>query len=218
LELEFNFNQKQKVLYLFMPNNEILKLFPEPIFKYKLKNFIDLNKELSQYIYKLHSEDKSGIERSNRGGWHSKNFKLGDQDSIQHKFALKVQEYILNAFQNCGWKTENKDIQIKEMWAVINKREDFNVVHTHPNCYLSAAYYVKAPKNCGKFQVENPNIAKRNAYPEVAKRNELNSQVVGIEISEGDLLLFPSYLPHKVKKNESDEDRIVISFNVDVKK
>ena len=151
-------------------------------------------------------------------GWHSKNFKLGDQDSIQHKFALKVQEYILNAFQNCGWKTENKDIQIKEMWAVINKREDFNVVHTHPNCYLSAAYYVKAPKNCGKFQVENPNIAKRNAYPEVAKRNELNSQVVGIEISEGDLLLFPSYLPHKVKKNESDEDRIVISFNVDVKK
>ena len=44
-----------------MPNNEILKLFPEPIFKYKLKNFIDLNKELSQYIYKLHSEDKSGM-------------------------------------------------------------------------------------------------------------------------------------------------------------
>ena len=31
------------------------------------------------------------------------------------------------------------------------------------------------------------------------------------------LLLFPGYLPHKVGKNESDEDRIVISFNVDIK-
>ena len=38
-----------------------------------------------------------------------------------------------------------------------------------------------------------------------------------IEVEEGDLLLFPSYLPHKVGKNESGNDRIVISFNVDIK-
>ena len=40
---------------------------------------------------------------------------------------------------------------------------------------------------------------------------------VSLEINEGDLLIFPGYLPHKVAKNESDEDRIVISFNVDIK-
>ena len=40
--------------------------------------------------------------------------------------------------------------------------------------------------------------------------------VGGIEISEGDLLIFPGYLPHKVAENETDEDRIVISFNVDI--
>ena len=38
--------------------------------------------------------------------------------------------------------------------------------------------------------------------------------IAGFDVSEGDLLLFPGYLPHKVAKNESDEDRIVISFNV----
>ena len=48
-------------------------------------------------------------------------------------------------------------------------------------------------------------------------KNELNAQVAGLEINEGDLLIFPGYLPHKVAKNESDEDRIVISFNVDIK-
>ena len=47
--------------------------------------------------------------------------------------------------------------------------------------------------------------------------NELNIEVAGIDVEEGDLLLFPGYLPHKVAKNESDDDRIVISFNVDVK-
>lgn len=55
---------------------EILKFFPEPIFKYKLENFKDLNKELSKYIYSLKKEDKKGIEKSNKGGWHSKDFEI----------------------------------------------------------------------------------------------------------------------------------------------
>ena len=53
--------------------------------------------------------------------------------------------------------------------------------------------------------------------PEVANKNELNVLLAGNEVEEGDLLIFPGYLPHKVSKNESNEDRIVISFNVDVK-
>lgn len=102
------------------------------------------------------------------------------------------------------------------MWAIINKKGNFNVIHTHPNCYMSAAYYVKAPKNCGEFIVECPNAAKRYTYPKIENDNELNMQVAKIDITEGDLLLFPSYLPHKVGVNESDEDRIVISFNIEI--
>ena len=200
-----------------MSNHETIKLFPEPIFKYQFKNYKKINNELEKYIYKLYEEDNNGLERSNRGGWHSKNFRLAEKDSIQQKFAIQVQDYILKTFQSLGWKIKDKNIRIKEMWAIINKKNDFNVIHTHPNCYLSAAYYVKAPKDCGNFKVESPNIAKRYAYPEIANQNELNVEVASINISEGDLLLFPAYLPHKVGKNESDDDRIVISFNVDAK-
>jgi len=200
-----------------MYKNEIIKLFADPIFKYKLDNFENLNKDLEKYIYNLYEKDTQGIQKSNKGGWHSKNFNLSEQNSIQTKFALEVQKYILDCFQNMGWKTQDKNIRITEMWAIINKKESFNVVHTHPNCYLSSAYYVKASKNCGAFIAENPNIAKRYAYPEIANKNELNVETAKIEVEEGDLLLFPSYLPHKVGKNESGNDRIVISFNVDIK-
>ena len=200
-----------------MSNHETIKLFPEPIFKYQFENYKKINNELEKYIYKLYEEDNNGLERSNRGGWHSKNFRLAEKDSIQQKFAIQVQDYILKTFQSLGWKIKDKNIRIKEMWAIINKKNDFNVIHTHPNCYLSAAYYVKAPKDCGNFKVESPNIAKRYAYPEIANQNELNVEVASINISEGDLLLFPAYLPHKVGKDESDDDRIVISFNVDAK-
>jgi len=200
-----------------MDNPEVLKFFPEPVFKFQFKNFRNFNIELARYIYSLYEEDNKGVDRSNRGGWHSKTFEMNDKDSIQFKFALELQKYILKTFQNLGWKTENQNIRIREMWAIINKKEDFNVVHTHPNSCLSAAYYVKAPINCGRFQIENLNIAKRHSSPLLANPNELNINVAGIEVTEGDLLIFPGYLPHKVAKNEADEDRIVISFNVDIK-
>ena len=41
---------------------EILKFFPEPIFKYKLENFKDLNKELSKYIYSLKKKIKKVLK------------------------------------------------------------------------------------------------------------------------------------------------------------
>ena len=200
-----------------MINPEVSLFFPEPIFKYKFENYEDFNNGLKLYIYELQKESSSGQIKSNRGGWHSKNFRLTDKNSIQFKFGIELQKYILRTFQTLGWKTENKNISINSMWAIINKKNDFNVIHTHPNSYLSAAYYVSAPKNCGKFQIENLNIARRHSYPEILKNNELNAQVAGIEVAEGDLLIFPGYLPHKVAMNESDEDRIVVSFNVGIK-
>jgi len=200
-----------------MNNPEVSLFFPEPIFKYKFEDYESFNKDLKTYIYELKKEGSSGQIKSNRGGWHSPNFKLADNNSIQFKFAIELQKYILKTFQTLGWKTENKNISINAMWAIINKKNDFNVVHTHPNSYLSAAYYVSAPKNCGKFQVESLNIAKRHSYPEILKNNELNTHVAGLEVNEGDLLIFPGYLPHKVAMNESEQDRIVISFNVGVK-
>ena len=200
-----------------MSDKEIFKFFPEPVFKYRFEKFKEFNNELTDYIYKLRSEDNVGLTKSNRGGWHSKNFKLDNKDSIQFKFAVEIQKYILDVFRNYGWKTEQNRIQIKEMWAIINKKDDFNVIHTHPNCYLSSAYYVKAPENCGKFLIENPNQAKKHFYPQLANKTELNMPIAGLDVNEGDLLLFPGYLPHKVAKNESDEDRIVVSFNVTTK-
>tara|TARA_B100000242_G_scaffold63436_1_gene38807 strand:+ start:914 stop:1516 length:603 start_codon:yes stop_codon:yes gene_type:complete len=200
-----------------MDNPEVLKFFPSPVFKFRFEKFRTFNEELSNYIYKLYEEDSKGVDRSNRGGWHSKTFELNDKNSIQLKFALELQKYILKTFTNLGWKTENQNIRIREMWAIINKKDDFNVVHTHPNSLLSAAYYVKAPNNCGRFQIEDLNIVKRHASPLIANQNELNMNVAGLEVTEGDLLIFPGYLPHKVARNETDDDRIVISFNVDIK-
>ncbi len=66
-----------------MSEQEILKLFPEPIFKYKFEKFKSYNDDLADYIYKLQEEDKNGVAKSNKGGWHSRNFELNDKNSAQ---------------------------------------------------------------------------------------------------------------------------------------
>ena len=193
----------------------IYNLFPQPIFIYKLKNYKEHNSNLIPYIYKMQELDIEGENKSNFGGWHSKPFDLKEKGSIQNNFLNDISECIFDSFLNYGWKVDPKKIRIREMWAIINKKNDFNIEHTHPNSYLSAAYYVKTPKNCGKFIATNPNAISKNYYPAIEKATQYNQKNSGIEVEEGNLLLFPAHLPHKVERNMSDEDRIVISFNVD---
>ena len=83
---------------------------------------------------------------------------------------------------------------------------------------MSAAYYVKAPDNCGSFKVTNPNLISRERITASEKNTEFNQNIAQIKPKEGDLLLFPAYLPHSVGMNLSEEDRIVISFNIDILK
>tara|TARA_Y100001936_G_C15889239_1_gene567056 strand:- start:168 stop:782 length:615 start_codon:yes stop_codon:yes gene_type:complete len=197
-------------------NKETLSFFPQPVFKYKVDNFKEYNEKLSKYIYDLNKDDKDGILRSNRGGWHSKPFNLKDTSSIQHKFLLETTKYVFDCIKTLGWRLEPNKVICTEMWAIINKKDDFNIIHTHPNSYLSAAYYVKAPKDCGQFTIENPHSISRHSYPALEKKTDFNLKVERIEIEEGDLLLFPAYLPHGVQENKSNEDRIVISFNINI--
>ena len=70
--------------------------------------------------------------------------------------------------------------------------------------------------NYAKFVIENPLDVARHSHPVEERKTEFNIKVAGLEIEEGELLIFPAYLPHKVSENESDEDRIVISFNINI--
>ena len=50
--------------------------------------------------------------------------------------------------------------------------------------------------------------------PPVTELTSQNTDQVVVTVSDGMLLMFPSYLAHSVAPNESDKLRISISFNV----
>ena len=201
-----------------MSNNNILKLFPQPVFKYQIDNFKKINEELTKYIYELNEKDNIGVNKSNINGWHSRSFDFNEKENVPNKFYSHINSYIEDVFSKLGWEHDKTKVKCTSMWAIINKKGNFNIEHTHPNNYLSAAYYVKAPDNCGNFKATNPNILSRHIRAKTKQANELNSNSASIKINEGDLLIFPAYLPHSVEENKSDEDRVIVSFNIDILK
>ena len=106
--------------------------------------------------------------------------------------------------------------RVVAMWAIINKKNSYNVKHNHQNCYLSSAYYIKKPENSGDITFYDPKEVKTYRFPEVERNTSYSAESITVKPKEGDLLIFPSYLYHDVGVNLSDEERVVVSFNVDI--
>ena len=200
-----------------MKNYQIYKLFPTPVFHFRVENYQELNIELENYILNLKKKDEKGQKKSNAGGWHSHNFDLTN-DNTAKKFAKIFEKFYKKVIiSEMGWKYNSDKVKIEGMWSIINKKGSFNIQHNHPNAYLSSAYYVKHPEKSGSIKFFDPREQKSIRYPKIKKYGELSAATVEIAPKEGDLLIFPSYLYHAVAENLSEQDRIIISFNVDIK-
>ena len=115
-----------------------------------------------------------------------------------------------------SWDISKQTVKISSMWAIINIGGASNSRHHHGNSDISAAYYVRAPKNWGEIVFYDPRPAPVYSHPLSTKPNSLNAMVNAVNPVEGGLVLFPSYLDHSVNPNLSKEERIVISFNLNL--
>ena len=105
---------------------------------------------------------------------------------------------------------------ISNMWANITHPNHRHHLHIHPNCLLSGILYVKAPKDCGPTVFEDPRPAARIFEPQHTEFTAYNSNRFTVAAETGRMLIWPSFLLHAVEAGrcKTDEDRIVIAFNV----
>jgi len=183
--------------------------FPTMIY---IKDFPDsekLNKYLEDHIMRWSQNDK-GVSKTNAGGWHSKtdmNTKKEYNPLTRELFNMQEEIYQkehLSLKPVCG-----------NMWANINYPKCFNRPHIHPNSLFSGVYYVTAPKNSGNFMIYDPRPGVQMAMPN-RKEGKLPTELwreVHYEPVAGRCIMFPSWLWHEVKPNESNDTRISVSFN-----
>ena len=90
-----------------------------------------------------------------------------------------------------------KDLEIKESWGLIYSKGDFAESHTHFPYLFSFAYFLNTNYN-------HPPLVFDKIFPDL----------IQIKPSEGALVIFPSYVNHFVPENEINDERIIISGNL----
>jgi len=183
--------------------------FPTIIYIKDIPNALQLNQYLEQKIIQWSQQDK-GEQKTNAGGWHSKtDMNKKEEYNPLTKELFNMQDEI--------YKKEHLSLKpvLGNMWANVNYPGCFNRPHIHPNSLFSGVYFVKTPQKSGNLMVYDPRPGIQMAMPN-RKKGALPPESwreVHYEPVAGRCVMFPSWLWHEVKPNESNDTRISVSFN-----
>jgi hypothetical protein len=173
----------------------------------------DLNVGLLEEI-RLHQEQEpSAASGSNIGCWRGhRDYKNWPpiRDYIIHKLKLIHRHYV-DLGTSCSPLEGLPDDQFEfEYWTNINDPGSINAIHSHAKWHWSGVYYVQA-KDTGPIAFYSQPYLNQNLTLGLPF-----GQSFTVEPSDGQLLIFPSYLLHEVLQNTSDRQRINLGLNVKI--
>lgn len=126
----------------------------------------------------------------------------------------KVKKYISYIPDRKGLTLRRTPNSKSELWVNIYNKGDYQDAHDHTdpnNIKYGLVYFVKYnPDTDAKLVFGNPDTAELTLIPPTLKIIDEKF----IPMNEGEVIIFPSYLPHYVEKHESDTQRITVSGNL----
>ncbi|HEV8312743.1 MAG TPA: 2OG-Fe(II) oxygenase family protein [Burkholderiaceae bacterium] len=104
--------------------------------------------------------------------------------------------------------------EITGCWATVLAPGAAHKLHSHPNNFLSGVYYLRTSPGADTINFHDPRKQTAVIRPPVLALSAENTDQVVVQVSDGTLLMFPSYLEHSVDATSSDDERISVSFNL----
>ena len=194
-----------------MNNYNVQMYFPVCFHQYLFDEF-DAD-ELIEFCYEQKEKDQEGQVKSNRGGWHSSFFNIKDDNIISTHLKRGLGKSIFTSLD------PNLGVDVS-YWIMINPPKTYNTSHTHPEAHFSGVMWIKTPEKCGDINFNNP--YEFSGYIEIHSYLAEVREQTGVHPTykfhpePGKMITFPSSLRHDVKVNESDEDRISVSYNIHI--
>lgn len=194
-------------------NIDLIPAFPHIMMKFNVPDYESFKDELISYIYEQKELDSLGVFKSNNGGWQSK--EISD-------LPMKFQEKLFPVVSSClnDYLKDHLTCSIGNLWLNVNPQGSSNDRHTHPGADLSAVFWVKTSGDSGMIEFENPShfvsFKLIDSIDDDVKDPWNCSHSMWVKPDEGCVMIFPSYVIHRVMPNEMPEDRISISWNMTI--
>lgn len=191
-------------------------LWPTPVWYFDIDSLeVDFDK-IKNEIYKIKAVDL-GKQASNYLGWQSNDLYVDkNTDTETNKLMLLIENQASNCFDDIRAKS-SLSRKISNYWLNVNKKNDLNYPHSHPESSLSGCVYIECGENSGNIRFYR-NAAETFCYSEILGFENKDSNPYGFEYVyfkpiKYRVLVFPAFLMHMVEPNKADEDRISIAFN-----
>ena len=199
-------------------NRQLLKIFPVPVGI--IDNFISEQERLL-ILKEITSTDHSDHHALSGEASSTHSLKCEVIDDISRKFNIDIIERInkeVNEFVGVSgmipksWKKGISRLMIDNSWSNIQSKGSTLRRHTHPNSKVSGSLFINVDQNSSKLHLYNPNPYIK--YEDYDKVTDCSAVDFEIQPTNGQLILFPSWLEHgsDEQKNNTDQ-RVVISFN-----
>ncbi len=166
-----------------------------------------LNEDLLNFVVGEVEKNPESPRKSNRGGWQSR------VDLYKEPALEDLKKQIYNVCKSIF--PTMSGIYFKQMWAGVNKKGNYNTLHQHGHYEISGGYYLQVPENSGKINFRDPRPAALSNW--IATKVLRNGEWEGYMPKASDLMIWPAFLDHQVEPSQSDQDRIMISFDLNLR-
>lgn len=101
------------------------------------------------------------------------------------------------------------NFKISNSWMTLNTNGSYAFTHDHGDSDISGCYYFKTNSKDGNIFFKTPNklLSTSFLYKNIPSVVDYTPEV-------GKILLFPGWLEHGVHMNNSNNDRVSVSFNI----
>jgi len=191
-----------------MAQDELLSLFPTPVLiaQYPLP----FEKEL-EFIRNLpcRRENKGGdagnVIHYNRQSEDTFVLDKPELSNIKAFIESKIHKFVTEIMSS------DNQLVITQSWINKSGKGESHHEHVHPNSLVSGVWYPVINEQLPPIQFRSK--SQRDVSLSTKKYNNFNSATFLLPMKAGELIIFPSNLTHSVPANQSETERISLSFN-----
>lgn len=191
--------------------------FATPIWRFEFSDYEALNAEILEHLERLGWDRLDERQRAAVDASHS--FSEDRFVTVEEVPAIGIiLEYFIkgcNAIaRERNWDIREQEVSLQNYWVHATPPGEITQHHDHKPGVLSGVYYVDKPENSGDlvFVDVNPYHAYRPAVLP-GTSDPISRPEITMPADNGTMLVFPSWLPHRVPRNDSDRRRVSVSFN-----